>query len=545
MVNMYALYLAFIPLYSLVIARLHQGYPLRARVFLAKLAVMTATVLAASLPYLVVIGLVTARGITESPPSVEYSERAVEASALHAKLVNVVRFVATYGWVKGIPEVPGIQGFGFSSAYTGDPVLTLSTFYPVLLMSSLAFSMLASRVAAGFHVASLGLAAALLFFMKMVNPPLGEVNRFLYDNVPLFLLLFRTAWKYLQVPYILVLSVVVVTGLSFLQNRVGRRVFHLAMLAILVTHVIYIYPAVLEPGRLVNEAWTVEIPGDYFEVARFLNSQEEQFRVFPLPQSAHPTGYLVYDWGYGGPDLLYTLLRKPLIDKHHNPVLPSWTLGLVSELESLSYSSLDALIDKLGALNVKYVIVRKSVDADNRYIKAWRDPGYYASYLDGVQGARAVMETSNFIVYEITPYCQRVWLAPLPPSQGPKSSPSQDRAPEPVCGEGPGRLLSVEKIDPATWRARVTVDGPSLLVFAESYDPLWEAVVYGDEGAAGKLRPVRVYGALNGFIVNATGELVLEIRYKPQTVFEAALAASIGSLAALAFHVLRAGRRGP
>ncbi len=537
-INMYLVYLMFIPVYSYIVLRYYKGRRLPPAGLLKKLAAMAVLVLVASMPYLIVAWVMLSQNVPGSTLNIEYSRRSVESSAIHATLVNVVRSAVTYGWVKQLPETPGLQGFESARIYNSDPLLTLATFYPIILLSLLVVAVRARGGHARFIALSLGVMTVLLFFMKMVNPPLGSVNRFLYDNVPFFLVLFRSAWKYLQVPYLLVLALTVVAGLRYAQERLGKTVFKTTMIIIAALHLVYIYPAVLASSKLVNSAWIVDVPQDYLEVSGFLNSRDEPFRVMPLPQSMHPTGYLVYTWGYGGPDLLYTLLYKPMIDKYHNPVLPNWTLGLVGKLERLSYSDIDSLVSELRLLNVKYVIVRKSVDTENRYIRAWGDPREYASYLESRPDISKVMETENFIVYELSSYCPRIWAVSL------ESWESQDGGPQrppDQCGYGsPGNTRSVEKLNPTTWRVRVDVSEPSIIVFAEAFDPLWEATVYAGGTIVDRIGSTMVYGALNGFKINHTGSITLEIRYKPQKLFIASIIASVLILTSLALYpVLR------
>jgi len=53
-----------------------------------------------------------------------------------------------------------------------------------------------------------------------------------------------------------------------------------------------------------------------------------------------------------------------------------------------------------------------------------------------------------------------------------------------------------------------------MLVFTEAYDPLWVAYVNGE-----KINSIPLYGVINGFWINQTGQLTITIEYEPQRWF--------------------------
>ncbi|MEM5799590.1 MAG: hypothetical protein QXZ43_02910, partial [Candidatus Aenigmatarchaeota archaeon] len=92
----------------------------------------------------------------------------------------------------------------------------------------------------------------------------------------------------------------------------------------------------------------------------------------------------------------------------------------------------------------------------------------------------------------------------------------------------------VEKINvnytfknPTLYKIQVNFTEPFMLSFAESYDPGWEARVYKDGKKVETVKSIPLYGVINGFWINTTGEnLEIVIRYKPQDYFELGLAIS-------------------
>ncbi len=83
--------------------------------------------------------------------------------------------------------------------------------------------------------------------------------------------------------------------------------------------------------------------------------------------------------------------------------------------------------------------------------------------------------------------------------------------------------VAYKRENPATVMVKINSSTPFTLVFAEAYDPLWEARVYKDGELVERVRSIPVYGVINGFWINETGNLTIVIRYVPQDWFELGL----------------------
>ncbi|MBU5689243.1 MAG: hypothetical protein KQA41_03400, partial [Candidatus Aenigmarchaeota archaeon] len=82
-------------------------------------------------------------------------------------------------------------------------------------------------------------------------------------------------------------------------------------------------------------------------------------------------------------------------------------------------------------------------------------------------------------------------------------------------------------LNPTLYIVKLSINNTSLIGFSESYDPGWEARVYKDGKKVETVKSIPLYGVINGFWINTTGEnLEIVIRYKPQDYFELGLAIS-------------------
>jgi hypothetical protein len=79
--------------------------------------------------------------------------------------------------------------------------------------------------------------------------------------------------------------------------------------------------------------------------------------------------------------------------------------------------------------------------------------------------------------------------------------------------------LNFTQITPTEYEIKITTDEPFWLIFSESFNPLWRAYINNEE-----IEKVVAYSFMNGFYVDKTGDLVIQIYFTGQTYF------SIGSL---------------
>ena len=109
--------------------------------------------------------------------------------------------------------------------------------------------------------------------------------------------------------------------------------------------------------------------------------------------------------------------------------------------------------------------------------------------------------------------------------------------------EVPVKIISYEKINPTLWEVKVNATKSFMLIFTEIFNPLWEARIYKDGKLVERVRSVPVYGVINGFWINATGNLTIVIRYVPQDWFELGLKISSSTFALCILYLVWDWRR--
>ena len=104
-------------------------------------------------------------------------------------------------------------------------------------------------------------------------------------------------------------------------------------------------------------------------------------------------------------------------------------------------------------------------------------------------------------------------------------------------------IINVAYINPTLWKVKINATEPFILSFAEAYDPLWEAKVYGNGTLIERVSSIPLYGIINGFWINHTGDLEIVITYKPQDWFELGSVISVSTLVGCIVYLVYDWRR--
>jgi hypothetical protein len=76
------------------------------------------------------------------------------------------------------------------------------------------------------------------------------------------------------------------------------------------------------------------------------------------------------------------------------------------------------------------------------------------------------------------------------------------------------KVVEYKQENPTSWRVRVNASSPFMLAFAAPYDPEWRAYVSNEN-----YQPILLYGFINGFWINQSGQMEVTIEYVPQRWF--------------------------
>lgn len=430
-----------------------------------------------------------------------------------------------------------------------------------------------------------------IFLGKGSTPPLGSWYEWLVFKLPIGWV-FRAPdrWLiFLSLGYSLILAFIfsIILSKIFIRKNI-KDIKNISLLAILlifaVAYVLYMYPIISQYTKTVFSP--TRIPSEYLDLTKMVFENSTKGIVFPLYR---PGGFLP-EWGEGkriGPFLIYSL---PItnINSFNWLFEPNSTLfilesmleksnQLISIKTEANYS--DCIRKLLVALGIKYIVLDtgvKYVDYDGKlksgrellqsFRELFREPIYGHQYVyvfinnispdiklmyipKVIFTVKTPMDICYLLSYFDEPQEIAIFLQQnnhtlsIPSIYINKLNKSSNNFTF-IANISTATILNYSLVDYTTWKAVINANSPFFLVFTEAYDPFWEARVYRDGELVKVIKPIPVYGVINGFWISETGNLTIVIRYVLQDWFELGLKISIATFALSVFYVVWDWRRG-
>lgn len=275
-------------------------------------------------------------------------------------IVDGLRFMGYYG-LMGIHE--GSPLFPWYGVYYSPLFVAVSFLVPILAFSSFILNKRDKRLIY-FGI----LTSVFLFFVKGPNPPLGFVNTFLFSHFNLSFI-FRSSYQRFM-GYVVLGSTILIAStideLSKLRARARKRLlnnFKGLSIALLFVCLIGILPHPLWTGSLYDQsgvipARRVEIPNYYYEADKWLDIQEGDFNILPLP---FPTQHkIIFSWDRGKDGYLAKYPFLLLSSKHF--ITNDFGDRTGSTLSRLIISGAIKNSSVLNIFNVKYIVFHRDTN---------------------------------------------------------------------------------------------------------------------------------------------------------------------------------------
>lgn len=205
--------------------------------------------------------------------------------------------------------------------------------------------------------------ALTLFFLLNDNPPFGFIFTFMQETLPLFKEAFRFPHTKLFIHYIFVFSVFFGVGAMLISNlllRAHKYLSYALLISLFGLIIFFMFPAFR--GNYISPQMKIDIPKEYFESAKYLNSQEDMGKVALLPINSF-WGWDYHDWGYQGAGFNWFNIKQPVLHRNFD----RWSETneqFYKEMSDAIYSQdpqeFEDVISKYG---ISYLIFDKSVIA--------------------------------------------------------------------------------------------------------------------------------------------------------------------------------------
>ncbi|MFH1833015.1 MAG: hypothetical protein ABH816_02500 [Candidatus Levyibacteriota bacterium] len=340
--------------------------------------------------------------------------------------------------------------------------------------------------------ALLGLVGA--FLAKGANPPFGEINTWLFTNVP-FLYFFRDSTKFYlltMLSYSVLIPFTVYSIKTWLSSKLPTSprlcgasktqnyLFYLVPMIAILYLLFLIRPIFLD--KLNGTFKRHEISKEYLELKDFLNSQKDFSRTLWIPRQDRYNFYSCLHPAVSGEDLFSATNSAEIIRK----------LKMDQTRELLSNFSIKYIIipfDSFGEIFVK----------DRKYNE--KEYSSTVNLLNSINWLKKIEDFGNIIVYETPDHKDHFWL------------------------NGQGKL-SYTAIGPSEYEVKVSAEKASKVIFTEAYNPYWITDTGSDKLTSKKTE----YNA-NSFLLEKGGVYELKVYFSKQKYY------NFGKLITLLFIV--------
>jgi len=241
-----------------------------------------------------------------------------------------------------------------------------------------------------------------LFLMNGAHVPFGWINLFLVTHIPFAIQVFSNPYKiggaYTALGYAFLLGYVVSVFYSsgskskvkesFLIHRVQIFKGIIVGSVIFLVAGLYVFPLwtgdVIYPGNEIIGSNRFSIPSYYYNSSRWLSTQQQDFKIFPLPYSI--VGYGAYVWkptGVNCPDPTASVLHRPVVIG-----LMTGNIGM-SVARFIVGNSTDKVAKILSLMDVKYILFHR--DANWKFLEGKvgyvsTTPEHFQSNLNSQEG---------------------------------------------------------------------------------------------------------------------------------------------------------------
>lgn len=256
-----------------------------------------------------------------------------------------------------------------------------------------------------------------------------------------------------------------------------------------------------------------KLPEEYNDLNNWLKNQNGDYKVLWLPK--YPSSGYFPSWApYKriGPINIESS-EKESFSNFFNARFEKYFVLIDKSLKNNKEKNIGNIEDMLTPLGIRYVILDNSMKGD---------PGLKYN-LDNASGIRLAFNKNFIYVYENINFTSPVNIVRNIDNSGLKNI-------NYIFKKKERKEIYYEKINHERYAMQVNEKNPFMLSFAESYDPLWRAYIYKHDKYIISIKPVPLYSIINGFWINETGDIKIEVKYTPQGWFEFGLIISIFAL---------------
>lgn len=466
----------------------------------------------------------------------------------HTSLPRVLRLIGAWGWFdnwRGEPYAP------YAAIYQQPFWWQLAIIPAAFSLLFLAFRRAWNR----YSLALLVIGCLAIIFSQGTHPPSGRLFEWAAKNLPFFWI-FRSPWYKFTNLTAFSYAALIGLGIGYLMTYLSslRSTGWRFWLAPIILVVVMALPPVLAHPLVTGRLWTTEqevsnlspdiipYPTHIRRAADWLNSQPGNTAVALLPYQ----GASIYSWGYSSLiDPIVYFSRRPIFTRGDRiGYVPGETMGATTAYRVFVdrlYNGDPAAINVARLLGIEFIVERKDIkyefydDTDSpefvtkrlsslpdvvyeRSFDDWdiyrvrpapSNPAFASTHLIQFDG-HPLDRLSDFLSLSLKNEGQ--WPAVIfsRPIKQPRPS-LVETIVKKVSKDAPPPLIDIKRSS-----TNYTITGssrePFVLVLNQSFDPLWQATSHNSAVTG----PIVVNGYAPAWLVESSGQFIVQINYRPQ-----------------------------
>ncbi len=409
------------------------------------------------------------------------------------------------------------------------------------------------------YVTLLGILLIMLaFLVKGIHSPFGDIYLTIFNKYTIFQA-FRDPYSKFGFFYTFFYSALfgagIFTILIYIKGKNARIKKIIILLITLLILGLYTWPsftgAVIPTMQKIRPSAQIEIPLEYYQVAEYLmyNNVDNQYKIIELPFQNSPLQSSLWSGGYKGyvgfPIIRY-MTFLPIISNTAGEIqYDSVYRNFFHVIENEKLSPL-GISNLLRASNVKYIIVHE--DTNPFFEPSTKSYVEIEKKLESDTGIKLLSQSGSLKLYEVKEPLPLIYVTSqliiikndsniepfLANVFNNTSYPKVTTADkifqlEPIKSDKEG-VVKYERMSPVHYKVNIkNTTQQFYLIFNNFFDRGWKTytIENGKEIQIPKENHFIANGFANGWYINRTGDLELDIYYEPQKYYEIGIAISI------------------
>ncbi len=224
--------------------------------------------------------------------------------------------------------------------------------------------------------------------------PFSFINATLRNSFPILNQAFRFPFTKLSILASLTYSIFFAYGITFLIKKFDRKKLIITAVFLLIT----VITAPLFRGQMFYERGRIDIPKKYFDLFKYLKTQDKNTRIANLPQQTF-WGWEYFDWGYGGSGFMWYSIPQTVLDRAFD-VWSKESENYYYELTNAIYSkNAEQLENVLNKYQINFVIIDKSIISSFAPKSLFIDETH--GILTHIGGVKKIAEFENLELYKV------------------------------------------------------------------------------------------------------------------------------------------------